>query len=306
MNMGEGKIVSNQRRNVLFFLCVLLLALWMEGSLSAAQAAPKADDLIDVAFQMLEEGNPFVARFEERSGRKINIQFAQGMPYYFGGKHSSMMYNRIPDYTLRTCEHASGYFEVGKLYFCGMDCSGYINYINKFAHRSLIPTLEVMMTDWSHRQKNHLYDQQEGREAPPWPELKNVLHVGDYLLTLHQGGRYRHIMMYIGTMRDFGYTEGEEPELDSWLDYPLVIHCGLSPVYGERFQKLIEEKPEIYSRATTTDGGVQISIVGVPGEQAPNHQHVQQTDYDYFIMKDHAYWLTVVNMDNLTSWCWYR
>ena len=126
------------------------------------------------------------------------------------------------------------------------------------------------------------------------------------LIIKHETAKYRHIMMYIGTLRDFGYTAEEEPALEAYLDYPLVIHCGLSPFYGERFQKLIDENPEKYGKATTTDGGVAVSIVGPKAEDAPEHGHVQNTDYAWFRMNDGGYQLTVIDMSDVRRYCWYR
>ena len=113
-------------------------------------------------------------------------------------------------------------------------------------------------------------------------------------------------MIYIGTLRDFGYTAEEEPSLAEWLDYPLVIHCGLSPFYGERFQQIIDENPDKYEGCTTTDGGVAVSIVGVNPEDAPVHEHVQNTDYDWFVMNDGGYVLSVVNLSDVKYYAWYR
>ena len=80
----------------------------------------------------------------------------------------------------------------------------------------------------------------------------------------------------------------------------------MSPFYGERFQKLIDENPERYGKATTTDGGVAVSIIGVEPDQAPEHGHVQNADYDWFTMKDGGYILSVVNMEDVKYYAWYR
>ena len=268
-----------------------------------ALALPEADDLIEVAFVMLEKENPFIPRFEARSGRTVEVLFEQGMPYMFGGKHSAGMTNLWPDYQPRLCRQGSDYFKEGNYYLFGMDCSGYTNYINKFAHRRLHDTLGKMMMNEEYA-ANRICESAEGKEMPAWAEMKDCLEVGDFLLLHDKGSRYRHILMYIGTMRDFGYTAEDEPALAEYLDYPLVIHCGLSPVYGERMQRVIDSKPEIYHRCTTTDGGVQISILGVDPEKAPEHVTVQGNDFDYFTMNDKGYVLTVVRMRD--EYCWFR
>ena len=283
----------------LALLCVLLLLV------SSAGAELAASSFIEAAFGMLEEGNPFIARYEQITGASIEVLFPLGVPYLFAGKPGLIFWYSYPDYTVTEATQTSTFFVAGKLYVGGLDCSGFTNYINRKCKRANHESLNIMMQSWEHRRACHLYDQTPEKAPPPYEELKETLVPGDFLLTHHTGARYRHIMMYIGTLRDFGYTAEQEPELADYLDYPLVIHCGNSPVYGERFQHLIDSD-ERYARCLTTDGGVQVSIVGVPPEKAPVHQHVQLTDYDYFIMRDGGYVLTVVNMEDLASFCWYR
>ena len=273
----------------------------------SARAVPEADTLIAVSFRMLEEDNPFVARFEARSGQDVDIMFPQGMPYLFGNPYSRYtVFNNYPDYVLMRAPATSGYFRKGELYFYGTDCSGFIRYINRDSGKAFQPdTLSNMLFEWKYRMY-HVFGTQTDTEIPPIREQKDILQVGDYLILRRQGARYMHIGMYIGTMRDFGYTEEEEPELAPYLDYPLVIHCGLSPVYGERFQELIDTYPEKYGRVTTTDGGVQVSVVGADPDAVPEHRHVQNTDYDYFVMRDGNYVLTNISLENLVGYCWFR
>ena len=49
-----------------------------------------------------------------------------------------------------------------------------------------------------------------------------------------------------------------------------------------------------------------ISIVGVEPEDAPVHEHVQRTDYDWFVMNDGGYVLSVVNLSDVKYYAWYR
>ena len=140
---------------------------------------------------------------------------------------------------------------------------------------------------------------------PPFDQLKDSLMVGDLFAMKHPDSMYRHIMMYIGTPRDFGITETEAPDLQPYLDYPLEIHCGTSPLYGERFQQFIDSHPEDFGNCLTTDGGVQVSIIGVPLDKTPYHIHVQNTDFSYFILSDGT-WMTALDVFNLSSYCWYR
>jgi hypothetical protein len=150
-----------------------------------------------------------------------------------------------------------------------------------------------------------VYTHREGQQMPPFEELKDTLQIGDLFVFKKPETVYRHIMMYIGTLADYGFTAENEPELKDYLNYPLCAHCGNSPLYGDRFQRFIDDNPVEYGRCLTTDGGVQVSLIGIPPENVPYHVHVQQTDYDYFLLSDGT-WLTVRNVFGLSSYCWFR
>lgn len=287
-------------------LAVLLLLYLFPGS---GRAEAEAPDLTAAAFELLEEGNPFVKRYEKLTGKEIEPLFPCGVPYYYGGlsgsKGSGWFYMAYPDYFIKTCEKGSGYFRVGKKYFYGLDCVGFTRHVYKACGMQPHPSLADIMTVWEEK-AHHVYDSRKGYEAPPFEQLKDSLRVGDLLVVKHEKSRSRHVMMYIGTLRSFGYTAEEEPALVPWLDWPLVIHCGLSPFYGERFQRLIDENPEKYGGAVTTDGGVAVSLLGPAPEDAPEHGHVQNTDYAWFTMNDGGYQLTVVNLTDVKYYAWYR
>ena len=300
--------IRNGWRTVTAALTAVLLLVSRPGP---ARAEEKTDpELLEAAFTMLEEGNPFAARYEQITGKKITPLFPCGVPYYFGGvakpSGNGWFYISYPNYYTQVCEHSSGYFRKGQRYFYGVDCAGFVNYVYLAARHKQLPRLGDMLTDWGLR-AFHVYDYLEGNEPPPYDQLKDTLLPGDLLVIRHEeGNRYRHVMMYIGTLRDFGYTAEEEPALADWLDYPLVIHCGGSPFYGERFQKLIDENPERYGRCVTTDGGVAVSILGVDPEKASEHGNIQNTDYDWFVMNDGGYQLTVLSFTDVKYYCWYR
>ena len=287
-------------------LAALLLLCLFPGP---GRAEAEVPDLTAAAFELLEEGNPFVKRYEKLTGKEITPLFPWGVPYYFGGlsgsKGNGWFYMAYPDYFIKMCEHGSGYFRVGERYFYGLDCIGFTRHVYKACGLPAHPSLADIMTQWEQKQY-HVYDSRKGHEAPPYDQLKDTLRVGDLLVVKHEDSKSRHVMMYIGTLRFFGYTAEEEPALASWLDWPLVIHCGLSPFYGERFQKLIDEYPDKYGKATTTDGGVAISLLGPEPEDAPEHGHVQNTDYAWFTMNDGGYQLTVINLTDVKYYAWYR
>ena len=273
------------------------------------RAQREPSDLIEAAFELLEDGNPFVRRYEEQAGRKIESLFPYGVPYFYGGlsgaKGNGWFYMAYPDYFVKLCEKGSGYFQKGKKYLYGLDCTGFTRHVYKACGLEAHPSLSDIMTQWEQKQY-HVYDSRKGHEAPPYEQLKDTLRIGDLLVIKHEKTKSRHVMMYIGTLKEFGYTAEQESALAAWLDYPLVIHCGLSPFYGERFQKVIEENPEKYGQCLTTDGGVAVSILGVPPEEAPAHEHVQKTDYDWFEMNDGGYVLSLINLKDVKYYAWYR
>ncbi len=94
--------------------------------------------------------------------------------------------------------------------------------------------------------------------------------------------------------------------MQDYLDYPLMIHCGPSPVYGERIQtQVIEADPDYFKRTNTTNGGVQVSIWGAPREAAEPHVTVQGTDFDFFLLPNGQV-LTIYDMRNVSKWRWLR
>ena len=287
---------------VLLALCLLVLP-------AACIAQALQSDMTEAAFTMLEEGNPFTARYEKLTGREITPLFPLGVTYFFGGiakpSGTGYFYISYPNYYVRQCEKSSGYFRKGMKYLYGVDCAGFTRYVCMACGKQQPPALSALLTDWNLRQY-HVYDYREGFEAPAYAQLHETLQAGDMLVIRHESSEYRHIMMYIGTLRDFGYTAEEEPSLADWLDDPLVIHCGTSPFYGERFQKLIDSDPERYGQCQTTDGGVAVSILGPDPEDAPEHGHIQQSDFDWFEMRDGGYMLTVIRMTDVKYYCWYR
>lgn len=138
---------------------------------------------------------------------------------------------------------------------------------------------------------------------PPWAEVSASLRIGDFFIIKHGGC---HVMMYIGTLADYGFTASEVPELADYLQYPLVIHCGPTPAYAPRYQKLFDENPEYYQNCTLTDGGVQVSVLGIPAEAVPYHTDFQKQHADYFLLGEDQQMMTVIDMASVTSWCWYR
>ena len=119
------------------------------------------------------------------------------------------------------------------------------------------------------------------------------------MLAAKYGGR--HILMYIGTLRQYGYTAETAPELADYLDYPLMISCYNDPNSKERMQRYIDENG---LDARPNLGGVTVSIVGVPDAKAPHMRDDGAKEFYYFELGD--YQLSVYDVTICTSYVFWR
>ncbi|HPF88497.1 MAG TPA: hypothetical protein PK537_10645 [Candidatus Limiplasma sp.] len=243
---------------------------------------------INAAFSMLEEGNPFLLRYNEITGANVKARYPLGLPYMFGGKDEDLLMS------VWYATDSSKNFTIGEKYIYGFDCSGFANWINFESGKPQLDTLEQMITN------RGLYrDNQLDITDIAFASLYRVLEVGDYLVASTGSGR--HIMMYIGTLADFGYTAEDAPELKDYLKYPLLVHCGLCPPYAERYQAYIDENG---LDCNTTDGGVAITIVGMPVEDVPHYLYADHYDHYYFDLD--GYFLRVYDIYSTTAYVWFR
>lgn len=210
---------------------------------------------LDEALGMLEEGNPVLRQYQTVAGSLISAEYPLGVPYFFSGETGNgMLKPRVPNPNSTT-----RYYRAERTYLYGLDCAGYLNLVlsrNNLGHVSIAK----MIRDG---QGSELL----AADPSEWPEF---LLPGDLIGMDH--GRYNHIVMYIGTMRTFGWTEETAGEALPVLDMPLVIHCGGNPFYYERYQEYIRRCG--YRNTYPPDGGVTVSVVlqdtrGVPYSMSP-------------------------------------
>ena len=263
-----------------------------------------ASSLLASALSLLEEGNFFIDRYNAITGSEVSAVFPLGMPYLWGGGYSHSTFSRAPAwYPTRVCSSSSDFFEAGRVYLGGFDCIGYVRWIWLDNQLGDVPSLNTLLDDTLRLRRQSLYSSVESISRPV-PEdratLLRMLCPGALFVNRKEGGG-RHIMMYIGTPRMWGFTE--ESALGACLDDLLMIHCGMNPVYGERMQRYIDAYPEEYGICHTTDGGVAVSLLGPSGEAAPFHAHVQQTDYDYFVLDGTV--VTVYPTGSIIRSAWY-
>ena len=303
-------------------MAAVLLVLCLAGSVTAgAGAEVERNVLLDNAFKMLEEGNLFIERYNKLTGAEVVPILQCGVPYFFGGKDYDKIVKNLPRLGKSMCKETTTFYRKNKLYACGLDCHGYIYAVRSESGMvGLTPLNPLFSPVYTDKKTNKRYkwedyyiwwkydsnQKKSSRQDNPLPAdlstVKDTAEVGD-LLIIHARGN--HVLMYIGTLRDYGFTEEEVPALKDYLDYPLMIHCGISPVYGERIRKVLDEDPEYYKRVKTTNGGVQVSIWGVPREAAEYHETVQNNDFDYFKLPNGQV-MTIYDFTKVSKWRWMR
>lgn len=293
-------------------LAVLLLNAW------PALAAGSGEDpglveqssLLDAAFSMLERGNPFLVRYNAITGADVDPFFEAGLPYFAGGTGEliadgeQLLFSRLPAYAKGICQASEGIYRKNKSYLYGLDNDGFTQWVFSEAGWPAHDTLKAMINQYGkYGKKNHVYSHRRGKEMPPYEKVAATLQQGD-LLVATKGNR--HVMMFIGTLRGFGYTADTAPELADYLDYTLVIHCGPNPDYAARMQTFLETHGDdpYYENVSLPDGGVAVSIIGVEPEEAPHRASDNGVLYSYFDLD--GYRLTVWDLEAASAFCWFR
>ena len=227
----------------------LLAAVILLFSLSSALA--DRSPVLDAALSMLEEGNPFLARYNEQTGAGIESRFPLGCPYFWGGRRvNRILESASPDQN-------SDYYRTDRQYLYGLDCAGFTRWVLEEAGFEPHDSIENLLN-------RSLYTGMANYRAAKniGKERTRFLQVGDLLALRHASGGY-HIAMYIGDLLDFGYTKKTLPKaLVPWLYHPLVIYCTGSSEYHERYRAWLEENGR--ENVLPPYGGVIVSILDVP------------------------------------------
>ena len=263
------------------------------------QGSVQRSPFLDAAFSLLEEGNPFTARYNLLTGADVKPRFPYGVPYFIGGTKYETLAHHIPEYTVYACWQNTLYYRKGVNYLYGFDCSGFTKWVyaecGRAPHTSISDFLESA-------EEAALFCSGDVKPMPDWKDLPQVLRPGDLLAMSHPG---YHIAMYIGTLRQFGYTAKQAPELKKYLDYPLVIHSSVNASIAARFSDLLRNGSSRYHGVTVTDGGICVSIIGMLPKEAP-HTTFQQLQSTYWFYLPDDTWLTVLDCGSISQYAWYR
>ena len=238
----------------------------------------------EAALTMLEDGNPFIEYYDETADSLITASLPLGVPYYYAGRTEEKFLNRYYPQT------TTNYYRADHMYFCGLDCAGMTRLIFDKCNWEQHPTIMAMLA------RGLGTAALESRDPSEWQSL---LLPGELFCVHH--GTY-HVMMYLGTLRQFGWTETDAGEASPLLDEPLVIHCGGNPYYYNRYYDYIQEKG--YRNTYPPDGGVTVSVIRSTNKNAP---HTMTTKwgkfFGWYMLGDYP--LLVFPLDDCTEMAWY-
>ncbi len=262
-----------------------------------------ANAALTQAFSMLEPGNAIARRYAVMTGETVKSLFYAGVPYFWGGKEEKILMERWPEYTTRKqWQGTHDFYQKDSIYVYGLDCVGFVKTLMERAGAPLEASLDDLGQKKRCKAGDHLYCSAANPFPEDWREAAAVMAPGD-LLALHHPGR--HVMMFIGTLRDYGYTEEDLPALKDYLDHPLMIHSGENPFAYHRFDCLTARSEDgRISKALGSDGGVSLCILGVPMEAAETRVTAHERNYGCFDVEGAC--VTVFRFDNVRDYYVYR
>ena len=234
---------------------------------------------------MLEEDSLFVARYDDTADSLMEVTLPLGVPYYYaGGTESKFLKRFFPTTTTH-------YYLHEHMYLCGLDCVGMTRLVYEKSGLERHPSI----VDILHRGVAH--GALSGNDPCRWPML---LQPGDLIGVKH--GTY-HVMMYLGTLRMFGWTEANAGEAAPLLDEPLVIHCGGNPFYYDRYQDYIREMG--YRNTYPPDGGVTVSVIRRTDADAPHSTDTSWGKHFGWYNITESQPLLVFRLEDCTDLAWY-
>ena len=237
------------------------------------------------SLSMLEADSLFIERYDDTADSLMTASLPLGVPYYYaGGTEEKFLHRFFPSTT-------TNYYKDTHMYLCGLDCVGMTHLVYEKSGLERHPSI----SDLLHRGVGH--DALKKNDPLNWPML---LQPGDLIAVKH--GTF-HILMYLGTMRQFGWKESTAGEAAPLLDAPLVIHCGGNPFYYERYRQYIREKG--FNNTYPPDGGVTVSVVQQTDRNAPHSTDTSWgKHFGWYNIKD-TQPLLVFRLEDCTDIAWY-
>ena len=269
-------------------ICALALMLFLApGNCLAGRSR-----YLDAALAFLEEGNPFLVRYNQMTDADIQPLCPLGCPYFWGGRQVKSLLR------VASPSSSSGYYQTDKKYLTGLDCAGFTRCINRETGFEDHPPISNMLN-------RSLYPDLYVRRAAnaSGESLSDVLRIGDLLAIQHLSGGF-HVAMYCGTLEDFGYDENTVPAaLVPYLRYPLLIHCTGSSDYHARYREWLEAQKKF--EITPPCGGVIVTILDVPLDAAdamtPNEIGLSAPCFDL-----DGYHLQITDLSQEKQYRWVR
>ena len=261
------------------------------------------NELLDWGLTMVERGNPFQARYNLLTGARCESLLPLGIPYFWGGRNYGAVTERLPEYTTREAWQSSPvFYQQGTIYLYGFDCIGLVKSVYRLAGKEVSGTLTGRRAPEYCAAGEHIYCDDAHPLPEDWREAAKEMRVGDIMIIHHPG---THAMMYMGTLRDYGYTEEQLPALRDYLDYPLMLQAGANPYSYLRFQSLIESSGDARTAsASPPDGSVCVCILGVPREKAEIVMECHDEIYYGFEVESSC--VTIMSFGNVTDYFVYR
>ncbi len=253
--------------------------------------------VLDAAFPLLEEGNPFTARYNLITGAEVRPLLAYGIPYFYGGRYMSKVLFNAPDYsTMQAWQSSKIYYRKNTKYFLGLDCGGLIDYVRKETGTKSYKISRYSFEDALDRKIMAGASEKISRR-----QFRRNVRIGDVIAIFHPG---IHTMIFIGTLADYGYTKEDFPGDPAILSWPLVIHSGVNAVYADWFYHVKELVPK-FRKTSVPDGGVTVSLLGYDNAGMIRSVIQQKQETAWVQMPDDT-WLTVIRWDDVEQWGVYR
>ena len=272
---------------------LLILALSLLCLLAPVRAEELTqNDLLEAALSHLEKGNPLLEHYNQVTGRSVEARFELGCPYFWGGRAESRLGT-----VMNAWQSSPGYYIKGYPYIYGYDCNGFIGWLLR--NHGFQPLGSISGALYS---PSSPATDIEGSRTARGKELSARLQIGDVLAIRHHGSSY-HIAMYIGTLRQYGYTEeGTTASIRALLDYPLIIHCTVSSDYYIRYESYIEDAFDTI--VYPPDGGVIVSVVA-PVSMATDEEINPDNGMTSYCLLD-GYRLQIYDLSRDTETRWIR